>query len=68
MGDNFPSARVIGVDLSRIQPVWLPPNVEFFVDDVEDEWVQLSDFDYVHIRVVLSTLKDPRRVLTTAFE
>lgn len=67
VGDTFPSARVIGVDLSRIQPVWLPPNVEFFVDDIEDEWMQPSDLDYVHLRVVCATLKDPRRVLAKAF-
>ncbi|KAL1847841.1 hypothetical protein VTK73DRAFT_10251 [Phialemonium thermophilum] len=67
VGDNFPSARVIGVDLSRIQPVWLPPNVEFYVDDIEDEWIHSSDFDYVHLRVVCSTLRDPKKVLATAY-
>lgn len=56
------------MDLSRIQPVWLPPNVEFFVDDVEDEWMQPSDFDYVHLRVLCVTLQDPRKVMAKAFE
>lgn len=27
MGDEFPAAEVIGVDLSPIQPTWVPPNV-----------------------------------------
>lgn len=35
MGDLFESATVLGVDLSPIQPDWVPPNVQFVVDDVE---------------------------------
>ncbi|KAL1969252.1 hypothetical protein VTN77DRAFT_9444 [Rasamsonia byssochlamydoides] len=33
----FPSAEVIGNDLSPSQPSLVPPNVKFMVDDVEDE-------------------------------
>lgn len=33
MGDDFPSAQVIGTDLSPIQPNLVPPNVQFLVDD-----------------------------------
>ncbi|UQC81420.1 methyltransferase domain-containing protein [Colletotrichum lupini] len=35
MGDFFPNAEVTGIDLSPIQPSWVPPNVKFEVDDVE---------------------------------
>ncbi|KAK1540916.1 methyltransferase domain-containing protein [Colletotrichum paranaense] len=35
MGDFFPNAEVTGIDLSPIQPSWVPPNVNFEVDDVE---------------------------------
>ncbi len=35
VGDLFESANVLGVDLSPIQPEWVPPNVRFMVDDVE---------------------------------
>ncbi|KAK5660407.1 hypothetical protein OQA88_12950 [Cercophora sp. LCS_1] len=62
MGELFPSATVIGVDLSPIQPVWIPPNVEFIVDDIEDEWVYPNDFDYVHLRLVCICIKDNLRL------
>jgi hypothetical protein len=35
VGDQFESANILGVDLSPIQPEWVPPNVKFMVDDVE---------------------------------
>jgi hypothetical protein len=35
VGDLFPAANVLGIDLSPIQPEWVPPNVRFMVDDVE---------------------------------
>lgn len=30
-GDEFPSAEVIGTDISPIQPSWVPPNVKLYV-------------------------------------
>lgn len=33
MGDLFPGSMVIATDLSPIQPVDVPPNVHFYVDD-----------------------------------
>ncbi len=33
MGDEFPSAEIVGVDLSPIQAELVPPNVHFFIDD-----------------------------------
>lgn len=67
VGDAMPSAKVTGVDLSPIQPVWLPPNVEFIVDDIEEEWTDCCNFDYVHSRVVFACLKDPPKVINMAF-
>ncbi|KAL4982174.1 S-adenosyl-L-methionine-dependent methyltransferase [Aspergillus falconensis] len=49
--DLHPSSEVIGTDLSPIQPSWVPPNVQFEVDDCCDEWLYGEDaFDFVHIR------------------
>ncbi|KAF9873065.1 hypothetical protein CkaCkLH20_09575 [Colletotrichum karsti] len=49
--DLFPSAEVIGIDLSPTQPAWVPPNVQFLIDDFEKEWSWPQDhFDYVHAR------------------
>ncbi|CAJ0546853.1 Ff.00g014800.m01.CDS01 [Fusarium sp. VM40] len=58
IADKFPSASVIGVDLSPIQPSWVPPNLKFMVDDIEDEWMHGNDFDFVHMRCISPWLKD----------
>jgi hypothetical protein len=57
-GEAFPSATIVGVDLSPIQPVWIPPNVEFIVDDIENDWVYANDFDFVHLRFTGIAIKD----------
>lgn len=56
------------MDLSPIQPVWIPPNVEFIVDDIEDEWVYADDFDYAHLRIVGVTIKDNAKLRQNIFE
>ncbi|KAL3422653.1 methyltransferase [Phlyctema vagabunda] len=59
MGDLYPTATVTGVDLSPIQPEWVPPNVKFMVDDVESEWLRPADFfDYVHSRHTVMGIRD----------
>ena len=37
VGETYPQSHVTGIDLSHIQPEWVPPNVEFQVDDLEDD-------------------------------
>ncbi|KDN60043.1 putative methyltransferase domain-containing protein [Colletotrichum sublineola] len=60
MADEFPSAHVYGVDLSPIQPEWVPTNCKFHVDDYEDEWTYREDerFDYIHGRALSGTSSD----------
>ncbi|TGO66286.1 hypothetical protein BOTNAR_0064g00240 [Botryotinia narcissicola] len=48
--DQYPSSHVVGCDLSPIQPGWIPPNLEFEIDDVEDTWRYSQKFDFIHIR------------------
>ncbi|KAK6189219.1 hypothetical protein LQW54_013501, partial [Pestalotiopsis sp. IQ-011] len=62
-GDMFPSAEVTGLDLSPIQPVWVPPNVKFLVDDVEDTWLNGDHIDFVHLRNMIPILKSPAKLL-----
>jgi len=68
VADRFPNAQVTGIDLSPIQPAWTPPNVEFFVDDIEDEWITGHDFSLVHARHVLPFLKDPAGLVRRSFD
>jgi SAM-dependent methyltransferase len=55
--DAYPSAEVTGLDLSPIQPAWVPPNCHFMIDDVEDDWTFPSNyFDFVHIRCLMGSI------------
>ena len=64
---RYPSAQVIGSDLSPIQPEFVPPNCFFEVEDVEDEWTYSQKFDFIHGRLLVSCFKNPRGVLEQAF-
>ncbi|KAK2045211.1 methyltransferase [Colletotrichum somersetense] len=69
MGDEYPSATVLGVDLSPIQPEWVPPNVKFEVDDVESPWLYPANhFDYIHSRHTVMAIKDWPVLSQRAFE
>ncbi|KAI9729539.1 MAG: hypothetical protein M1834_006735 [Cirrosporium novae-zelandiae] len=69
MGDAYPSASVLGIDLSPIQPKWLPPNVKFLVDDTESPWVDpLNHYDFVHARHMAPAIKNWPRLLERAFD
>lgn len=67
MGDKYPSATIIGNDLSPIQPSWVPNNVKFIVDDVELDWSQPSCYDYIHLRYLAGSIKDWPRLMRQAF-
>ncbi|PKS08428.1 hypothetical protein jhhlp_005139 [Lomentospora prolificans] len=57
--DQFPSAKVIGTDISPIQPTWTPPNCEFQMDDAQLDWTWPADhFDYIHIRDLYGSIDD----------
>ncbi|KAK6955923.1 hypothetical protein Daesc_003570 [Daldinia eschscholtzii] len=59
MGDEYPDAEILGIDLSPIQPLWVPRNVQFMVDNIEEEWLQpANSLDYVHARQMASTIRD----------
>ena len=69
MGDEYPDAEEItGIDLSPIQPSWVPPNVKFIVDDAETEWVDRENsLDYIHLRHMALTIKDMPHLLQQAY-
>jgi len=58
MGDQYPSAEIIGVDISDSVPPLLPPNVRLEIDDVEDPWTYSNPFDYIHSRYMAGSIKD----------
>ncbi|KAF5660554.1 methyltransferase [Fusarium heterosporum] len=67
MADMHPTAEVVGVDLSPIQPNFIPPNCIFEVDDINKEWTYPEDkFDFIHIRYMTGTVPDWTEFLTKA--
>ncbi|KAI5788663.1 S-adenosyl-L-methionine-dependent methyltransferase [Pyronema domesticum] len=59
MADEYPSAEIVGNDLSPVQPKWMPPNCRFEIVDAEAEWTYRPDhFDYVHMRNLSQAVTD----------
>ncbi|RSM14757.1 hypothetical protein CDV31_005339 [Fusarium ambrosium] len=57
--DEFPNTKVIGTDISAIQPSWIPPNLEFQIDDCTQEWTfQENSLDFVHMRFLVGSIVD----------
>jgi hypothetical protein len=47
----------------------VPPNLEFIVDDVEDEWgYEHQPFDFIHARFLAGAIRDWPRLMKQAFE
>jgi SAM-dependent methyltransferase len=81
---RHPSAHVIGIDLSPIQPEKylspshrpldqltipsIPPNCTFEIDDAEDSWVFPQKFDLIHGRALASCFTDPEKVIASAID
>jgi SAM-dependent methyltransferase len=59
MGDHFPSAQVLGIDISPLQPSWVPPNVQFQIEDAQLDWTfEPESFDFIHIRYMHGAIAD----------
>lgn len=69
MGDQYPGANILGVDLSPIQPEFVPPNVKFMVDDLESPWLRpLNHFDYIHGRHTVQGIRDWPKLMGNVYE
>ncbi|KKA18661.1 hypothetical protein T310_7381 [Rasamsonia emersonii CBS 393.64] len=67
--DEYPSAEVIGNDLSPIQPTMVPPNLRFLVDDIEAEWVDDgTPYDFIHARYLCYSIKDFKKLLKQCYK
>ena len=66
--DEFPSATIIANDLSPIQPTWVPPNLQFEIDDVEDVWSHSQPFDFVHVRNMGAGIADWQKLCSQTFQ
>ena len=57
VADKYPCALVVATDLSPIQPISVPPNLEFQIADLEDGWDMDNRHDLVHTRNMNISIK-----------
>lgn len=66
--DAYPSAMVIGTDLSPIQPNFVPPNLKFELDDAQLESTYGENiFGFVHIRCLIGGINDWAKLYSEVF-
>ncbi len=54
--EQHPEATVKGIDISPIQPPWVPPNVYFEIDDFNVDWIDNNKYDLIHQRELLGSV------------
>ncbi|TDZ65067.1 Secondary metabolism regulator LAE1 [Colletotrichum trifolii] len=67
-GDEHPEAEVTGVDLSAVRDTFVPPNVKFEVDDVEEPWTYSEPFDYIHSRIMTGSITDWEKYIRNCYD
>jgi hypothetical protein len=65
--DEHPETQVLGIDLSPIQPSFIPVNLEFQVDDLEDEWTFSYKFDFIFTRMLTGSIGDWPKFMHQSF-
>ncbi|PYI00074.1 S-adenosyl-L-methionine-dependent methyltransferase [Aspergillus ellipticus CBS 707.79] len=69
MGDEYPGIeQIIGNEISPIQPMWVPPNVDFVIEDVEKEWMEQQPYDYIHCRYMAGSIRDWPRLIQQCYD
>ena len=69
ISDQFPSAKVIATDVSPSQPSWVPPNLEFQIDDAQLDWTfEPESFDFIHIRYMQGTIDDWEKLYSQIYK
>ncbi|KAE9572295.1 hypothetical protein CGMCC3_g11691 [Colletotrichum fructicola] len=66
-GEEHPNAEVIGFDLSPTMSDFVPPNVKFEVDDLDEEWNWSQPFDYIHSRFMNASIGNWKTFATKVF-
>ncbi|KAM5353564.1 hypothetical protein ACJ41O_000214 [Fusarium nematophilum] len=68
LADEHPETEVIGIDLSPIQPTFLPSNLSFQVDDLEDQWTYSYKFDLIFARMLVGSIGDWPKFFQQSFD
>lgn len=46
----------------------VPPNVSFFVDDVEEDWTYNSPFDFIYLRAMTGSIHNWPKLFSQAYQ
>ena len=69
MSNLYPLATtIVGKDLSPIQPPWGPPNVEFMLDDIEEDWTETQPYGYIHCRYMAGSIGNWPRLVRQCYQ
>ncbi|KAI9720896.1 MAG: hypothetical protein M1812_002735 [Candelaria pacifica] len=69
MADKYPSAEVVGTDLSPVQSDWVPPNLTFEIDDAEQPWLHKPDsYDLINVRFMFLAIKEFPKLIRNAYD
>ncbi|KAK1993101.1 methyltransferase domain-containing protein [Colletotrichum falcatum] len=67
--DENPASTVIGVDLSPVQPSYVPPNAYFQIEDIEEiPWSFSQRFDFIYSRMNTGGIRDFPTLFRQAYE
>ncbi|KAH8692097.1 S-adenosyl-L-methionine-dependent methyltransferase [Talaromyces proteolyticus] len=66
--DTHPEASVLGVDIGANQPSFVPPNLSFLVDDLENQWAFSHKFEFIYSRMMTGSIANWPRLFEQAFE
>lgn len=66
--DAHPDAMVIGVDLSPVQPEFVPVNCQFEIDDLEKDWMWSKQFDFIFSRMMDGSFADHAAIVQKAYD
>ena len=69
MAEKYPSAQVVGVDTAAVQPSLVPPNLQFEIEDIENDWLwPKKSFDFIHARELVLAIRDWPKLVEQAFD
>ncbi|KAF1810036.1 S-adenosyl-L-methionine-dependent methyltransferase [Eremomyces bilateralis CBS 781.70] len=60
--DAHPETKVLGIDLSPVQDSFVPPNLEFEVDDANEQWLFKNKFDFIFARQHHSAIEETKLI------
>lgn len=68
MAERFPDAEIIATDIGVHQPIDVPQNMFFEVDDAEEGWTYTEPFDLVHIRGLTGAFRDWTAIYASVYK